>query len=187
MRYYGKNTPDFWTDRFVSGRWHGHGQYKTYMNMLETLHTLNTLNIPVRGKKVLDIGCAIGNGTQMLHDAGAEAVGADFVEAALDCARSYFPDVRFEQWDIRNVPEDFDIIITSHTIEHMGSEAESTLRHLADRCHYLAMNCEVYDFNPESDEIHTGLVATAVRNFPPTYHVHLPQLERPPSSVCVWT
>ena len=186
MKYYGKNTPDFWTDRFTSGRWHGHGQQKTYMNMLETLHVLNVLDINIRGNKVLDIGCALGNGTQMLHEAGAVAVGADFVEAAVTRASAAFPNCRFEQWDIRSVPEDFGIIITSHTIEHMGSEAESTLKHLADHCSVLVMNCEVYDFDPESDEIHTGRVASAVENFPPTYHIYLPPINRPPSSVCVW-
>jgi len=186
VKYYGKNTPAFWTDRFVSKHWHNHGQVKTYINMLETLHVLNTLGIQVAGKKVLDIGCALGNGTQMLHDVGAEAVGADFVEAALSEARGCFSDCRFEQWDIRDVLEDFDIIITSHTIEHMGSESESTLRHLAEHCDVLVMNCEIHDFNPESDEIHTGTVATAYNNFRPTHRIDLPPLNRPPSSVCVW-
>jgi len=186
MKYYGKNTPVWWTDRFVSKRWHGHGQYKTYINMLETLHTLNTFDVDIRGKRVLDIGCALGNGTQMLQDAGADTTGADFVEAALTEARQYFPDLRFEQWDIREVPENFDIIITSHTIEHMGSESESTLRHLAEHCDVLVMNCEVHDFDPESDEIHTGTVATAINNFPPTHHVYLPPLNRPLTSICVW-
>ena len=186
MKYYGKNTPAFWTDRFVSKHWHSHGQFKTYINMLETLHTLNTFGIQVCGKKVLDIGCALGNGTQMLDDVGATAVGADFVEACLIEARAAFPSCRFEQWDIREVPEDFDIIITSHTIEHMGSESESVLRHLAAHCDVLVMNCEVYDFDPESDEIHTGTVASACKAFPPTYRVELPPLNRPPNSVCIW-
>ena len=187
MKYSGMNTPEWWTRRFTSKHWHNHGQYKTYMNMLETLHVLNMHNIEVRGKKVLDIGCALGNGTKMLADVGADAVGADFVQAAVDEARTYFPKLRFERWDIRDVPEEFDIIITSHTIEHLGRQAESTLWHLADRCDTLVMSCEVFDFDPDADEIHTGLVATAVQNFPPTYFVHLPLLERPPCSICIWT
>jgi len=85
--------------------------------MKVSLNVLSDNEISLEGQKCLDIGCALGEGTEMLHQAGAVAVGADFSAKAIALCRTTYPHLRFEQWDIREVPEDFDIIITNHTIK----------------------------------------------------------------------
>jgi SAM-dependent methyltransferase len=79
------------------------------------------------GDRALDLGCGAGEFTAALARAGAEAVGADVAEAALDRARLRHPGVEF-----RLVPFDgplpfedgsFDLVWSSEVIEHVADTA----------------------------------------------------------------
>ncbi len=78
----------------------------------------------VRGKRVLDIACGAGYGSQMLGLAGARAVvGVDISAQSVEYAKKHYqtPSVEFvcanaEQFEW---PERFDIIVSFETIEHL--------------------------------------------------------------------
>jgi SAM-dependent methyltransferase len=80
----------------------------------------------VVGKRVLDISCGTGYGTQFLAQQGArEVVGVDVDELAVTYASKFYahPNVRFIQSDAHYVQslEDasFDVIVSFETIEHL--------------------------------------------------------------------
>jgi ubiquinone/menaquinone biosynthesis C-methylase UbiE len=79
------------------------------------------------GDRALDIGCGAGDFTASLAQAGAEAVGVDVAEAALERARARHPGL-----DFRLVPIDgplpfddnaFDLVWASEVIEHVADTA----------------------------------------------------------------
>ncbi|MEP0980865.1 class I SAM-dependent methyltransferase [Leptolyngbya sp. FACHB-17] len=80
----------------------------------------------VRGKRVLDISCGTGYGTQFIALQGArEVIGVDVDQASIDFASKYYqhPQVTYLQSDAHYVQslEDasFDLIVSFETIEHL--------------------------------------------------------------------
>jgi SAM-dependent methyltransferase len=80
-----------------------------------------------RGDRALDLGCGTGEFTAALAEAGAEAIGAEVAQAAIDRARAAHP-----QLDFRLVPIDgplpfedceFDLVWASEVIEHIADTA----------------------------------------------------------------
>jgi SAM-dependent methyltransferase len=79
------------------------------------------------GDRALDLGCGAGTFTAALADAGAQAIGAEVAQAAVDRARSSHPEL-----DFRLVPIDgplpfedsaFDLVWASEVIEHIADTA----------------------------------------------------------------
>jgi len=69
-----------------------------------------------------DWGCAMGNGTDVLHELLSlkNITGVDFSNTAIEQARTSYPDIDFIAADVLNdghLPQ-FDIIFTSNTLEH---------------------------------------------------------------------
>ncbi len=80
-----------------------------------------------RGDRALDIGCGTGDFTAALTDAGAQAIGVDVAQAALERARTRHPAL-----DFRLIPIDgplpledssFDLVWASEIIEHVADTA----------------------------------------------------------------
>jgi SAM-dependent methyltransferase len=66
----------------------------------------------VEGKRVLDLGCGHGWFTHELHKRGADVVGVDGSQELLARARGRYPEVRFEQADLRQrYKGDFDAVV----------------------------------------------------------------------------
>jgi 2-polyprenyl-3-methyl-5-hydroxy-6-metoxy-1,4-benzoquinol methylase len=83
----------------------------------------------VRGKRVLDIACGVGYGSQMLGLAGASAVvGVDKCAQTVQYARKHYqtPGVEFICADAEQFewPERFDVIVSFETIEHLHYPAK---------------------------------------------------------------
>lgn len=80
------------------------------------------------GRRVLDVGCGAGYGSELLHRAGAmEVVGIDNSATALDLARSNVSSgVTCELGDARELafPDDwFDLVVCFELIEHVDDQA----------------------------------------------------------------
>ena len=91
------------------------------------------------GKRILDIACGEGYGSQLLSEWGAkEVVGVDNSAAAIEKATALFSggNVRFVKTDACNLSESFlsrekfDLICSFETIEHVG-DLEGFLRNIA--------------------------------------------------------
>lgn len=80
----------------------------------------------VQGKRVLDISCGTGYGTQFLALQGArEVVGVDVDQTSIDFASKYYqhPNISYLQSDahyVRSLEDaSFDLIVSFETIEHL--------------------------------------------------------------------
>jgi SAM-dependent methyltransferase len=83
------------------------------------------------GERVLDLGCGAGRFVAALRDAGAEPVGVELAEAALERARRNVPgaDLRLVEPD-GSLPLDhgsFDLVWCSEVLEHVGDTAHLLL------------------------------------------------------------
>jgi len=72
----------------------------------------------LKGKKVLDIGCAFGGLLNEFEKAGASCFGIDISEFAIKRCRERFPSIKAEIADSINIPfsEKFDLIVCFGTL-----------------------------------------------------------------------
>src|SRR3954452_3485544 len=81
-----------------------------------------------RQRRVLDAGCGMGYGTDMLDRAGAlSAIGVDIADEVVEvpASQAEATNLRFVAGDIRELPfEDcsFDLVVCFETIEHIAEQ-----------------------------------------------------------------
>lgn len=90
---------------------------------------------PHPGERILDLGCAAGAITHFLSELGAETVGVDAEQRAIEKARELFPGLEFVVADVGALPfEDasFDKAVAADLVEHLDEETfRRMLRELA--------------------------------------------------------
>lgn len=81
--------------------------------------------VPVKGKKLLDVGCGVGLFMDGFKDLGAEVYGSDVSDFCAEIVSKRYPG-RFYQTRLENmedVPEDFcDIVYCGDVMEHIPRE-----------------------------------------------------------------
>jgi 2-polyprenyl-3-methyl-5-hydroxy-6-metoxy-1,4-benzoquinol methylase len=79
-----------------------------------------------KGRKVLDAGCGVGWGTELLWAAGAEsASGVDLSPDAIENARARVPAADFREGNLAALPfgdETFDLVVCFEAIEHVEQQ-----------------------------------------------------------------
>ena len=100
---------------------------KTRVFIEEHLTDLGTTIFPyenLKGKKVLDIGCGIGNYTKELSKYATEIVGIDPADKAIEYAKKHYsaPNLKFVVGDVYNIPfkdKYFDVVIVRALLHHL--------------------------------------------------------------------
>ncbi|HET6547750.1 MAG TPA: class I SAM-dependent methyltransferase [Solirubrobacter sp.] len=79
------------------------------------------------GERVLDLGCGAGRFLAALQDAGADPVGVEIAQAAVDRARNNVPgaDVRLLEDDLPLGHGEVDLVWCSETLEHIPDVAHA--------------------------------------------------------------
>jgi len=76
-----------------------------------------------KSKKVLDVGCGTGFFAYNAAKKGADVLGIDFSEEAIDIAQKKYshPNLRYEHMDVNKINDKFDVIVSIGTLEHMDN------------------------------------------------------------------
>lgn len=87
---------------------------------------------PQPGERILDVGCGTGQLTAEIARAGAQVTGIDSSDTMIEQARANFPDLRFENVDVRsmNFRETFDAVF-SNAVLHWIKEPEVAIANMA--------------------------------------------------------
>ena len=137
------NTEVYWEKRFKT-------DWKDLKGVEQTLIHYETIltHLPQWMKDVIennnysmcDMGCGMGEGTNELHKTfpKSKVFGMDFSQTAIDEANKQYNDenITYFKGDMRNCDEKFDIIVTSHTLEHFDDPFE-IVEKLSQNCKYL--------------------------------------------------
>ena len=106
----------------------------------------------LRGQRVVDVGCGMGVGTNLLAYWGCHVLGIDLSADALRVARALYPDLSFLQWDITKGS----LILTEGPVTEMGQVdacvAVELIEHIEDTVtairHLLASGRTLYVSTP---------------------------------------
>lgn len=101
-------------------------EYLTYLRHVFGYETARQYITPA--SRVLDVGCGIGYGTQILGDVAAHVTGVDVAKEAIAAATSRARNGRctFRLYDGRHLPfenESFDLVTSFHVLEHVQDDA----------------------------------------------------------------
>ena len=102
--------------------------YNTFATLLSN-EFINLLNSEC--KSCCDFGCGLGNFTDKLHNVfhNMQIYGVDYSFNAIKYATSHFKNTDFLNLDYRQMQSNFDIIVTSNTLEHF-SDPKSVINRL---------------------------------------------------------
>lgn len=139
------NTEEYWENRFKTD-WKSHlGSEQSLLHyeiLLEYLPDWIKDMIGENAYSICDMGCGLGEGTEELgkHFPNSRAYGMDFSKSAIDEASQNcnLENVSFFKDDIMTVSRDFDVIVTSHTLEHFKNPFE-ICENLVDHCRLLVI------------------------------------------------
>ena len=118
-----------WEDKY-SRTWDAHRR----QNQIITEDAAKVLPPPFldvlhRGRAILEIGCGTGELSNWLaHETGARLLGVDLSQTAISAARRlYSPPCEFQAVSYRDLfatPRRFDLVVSSHTLEHFKNYEE---------------------------------------------------------------
>lgn len=116
-----ENPHDSIPERFIPQKMHGE------LVEAEHLARYHWATAFCSGARVLDAGCGIGYGAELLHRAGAKEVTAvDISQAVVEVARqSVSPEVICAEADVRSLPypdDSFDLVVCFEVLEHVEKQ-----------------------------------------------------------------
>ena len=95
-------------------------------------HDALSLSPPVRGRRILEVGCGVGDFAVHLAHAGATMTAVDFASAAIEMARAraaaHAVKVDFQTADALNLPfasGSFDLLFSCECLEHLPDPAQA--------------------------------------------------------------
>lgn len=160
MNEYKVNSKDYWDNRFQTN-------WESYLGREQTEFFLNLLleNLPfeivqqMESEKwsVCDAGCAEGDGTNLLANKykNLEVMGIDFSMEAINKAKEYYPNIDYAQGDIKNLPQNYDIIICSNVLEHFSNPFEIIPEMLENTKNHLIIMVPFLEDNRIKEHMYT--------------------------------
>jgi SAM-dependent methyltransferase len=125
------------------------------------------------GDRVLDLGCGDGRFTDEIARMGAEPVGVDIAQGALDRARARHPGLDFRQAPIEGpLPLDdvsFDVVWSSEVIEHVAD----TARWLSEIRRVLVPRGRLLLTTPSHGRVRIAVMGIEAFSDPLGDHLHL--------------
>lgn len=137
------NSKEYWNKRFENKNWklYNGPEQTAYFTQLFLNKAPQWLIRHIRKNNftIMDIGCAEGDGTNILSSVWpGQVCGGDFSEAAIAEAKKKYPELPFDVEDIFQLSKDWDVIFLSNVIEHF----ESPYKALAAACEH-ARSCVI--------------------------------------------
>ncbi|MFN7922157.1 MAG: class I SAM-dependent methyltransferase [Bryobacteraceae bacterium] len=126
-----------WWEWYFQTHWDNYGggnQTAHFMKrLLESLPLTVAAYLRSRPWRILDWGCAFGEGVELLARAfpASAVAGLDFSAEAIEQARQRHPGRRFLHHPEGAIDESYDVIITSNCLEHFHDPVPVMERHLA--------------------------------------------------------
>ncbi|HEY1524203.1 MAG TPA: class I SAM-dependent methyltransferase [Solirubrobacteraceae bacterium] len=128
---------------------------------------------PRPGERALDIGCGDGHFTAVLAQAGAQVIGVDVAQAALDRAAAHHPGLDFRRITIDGpLPFDdcqFDLVWASEVLEHVAD----TARWVSELRRVLAPSGRLLLTTPSHGRVRVALGGVERFSEPLGDHLHL--------------
>jgi ubiquinone/menaquinone biosynthesis C-methylase UbiE len=124
-------------------------------NFINHLKVYQYLSQFTSGKRVLDVGCGVGYGTDFITRNAASVVGIDFSAAAIKEAKRLYPSHDYRQMNAEKLefPDNsFDFIISSESFEHLHDQPKniSEMARVLDpkgTCFIATPNPELFGFS----------------------------------------
>jgi 2-polyprenyl-3-methyl-5-hydroxy-6-metoxy-1,4-benzoquinol methylase len=92
-----------------------------------------SMGIEYNSKSIIDVGCSFGELLRLISEENPEGgtyYGTEYVEAAVDAARSIFPEGNYRVYDLYTEPSGkYDIVYCTEVLEHL-LKPEIAIRHL---------------------------------------------------------
>ena len=157
----GINSKEYWDERFGSGDWElkkGREQSLFFYRIaLSLMPEWLKADIEKNSLSVIDLGCAEGEGVNLFGEAfpSSRVCGSDISAAALERAKKYYPDYDFIESDINNIPESFDVVFSSNTLEHFENP-EEIIKNILPHCKkYFVMLIPFREFDRIDEHFYT--------------------------------
>jgi SAM-dependent methyltransferase len=138
------NSRAFFDDQFRIGEWernNGPAQTRYFMScIVAALPAAERRHLGSQALSILDWGCALGDGVDVLKQAFPRCVvvGQDFSVEAITRARRAYPQHEFVVDE--EIRCDFDVVVVSNCLEHFGDPLRLVETHLAScRALYVAL------------------------------------------------
>ena len=129
------NSLSWWNGYFES-QWEandGRGQTRYFIsNLVDLLGSRESAWLAVPGRTILDWGCAMGDGVDVLSGRfpGARVSGLDFSITAIGKAMERYPEFDFQLSEDGCPKSSFDAIVTSNCLEHFSNPFAVAAGHL---------------------------------------------------------
>ena len=88
---------------------------------------------PVRGERILDVGCGTGHLAARIAGCGADVLGIDASPSMIEHARSNYPELRFDLLDVLDMTfrSEFDAVFSNATL-HWVTRPEAAAARVFD-------------------------------------------------------
>jgi len=155
------NSKEYWDERFSSGDWEQkEGREQSlffYRIALSLMPDWLKNDINKNSLSIIDLGCAEGEGVNLFGEnfKSSRVCGSDISAAALEKARGYYPKYSFIECDINNIPESFDMVFSSNTLEHFENPKE-IIKNILPKCRkYFVMLIPFREFERIDEHFYT--------------------------------